>query len=230
MALLPSTSVTSSDPNDTPSHYLLTSGSTWSPPTDDADQWLQATLDSLSHVYAVSTLGHPSGHVQTFKLSHAVVESDFRFILSDSDVTSERVFTGNSDSGTIVRNTFATVWTQHVRIHPISFNARIALRWDLHGCAFGYACSPLDVQRGDTGSADVIAGSRFLITCDEGFQFSNGEDERHIECRNEGVWSLDSSASTCGRKFEYCMHGQHDCNYKALKWTEVLNFRTNDLL
>ena len=105
------------------------------------------------------------------------------------------VFDGNTDSSTIVTNSFRAVWTQHVRLHPLTFNSRISLRWELHGCAFGYAC-PL-FEGGDVSADDVIAGNFVQVSCDSGFQLSTGAQQRRTECRNGGVWSLAEEELEC---------------------------------
>lgn len=48
----------------------------------------------------------------------------------------KRVFTANSDSQKVVKNTFPVpISAQHVRVYPIRFNYNICLRMELYGCS-----------------------------------------------------------------------------------------------
>ncbi|KAK3698553.1 hypothetical protein QZH41_014476, partial [Actinostola sp. cb2023] len=45
------------------------------------------------------------------------------------------IFTGNSDGNSIVKNTFTSpIVTDTIKLIPIAWNGRIALRIELYGC------------------------------------------------------------------------------------------------
>ena len=53
----------------------------------------------------------------------------------DSD-TSEREFSGNSDGNTVVVNDVSPpIVARYVRLYPQTYHVRIALRWEVYGCA-----------------------------------------------------------------------------------------------
>ena len=49
-----------------------------------------------------------------------------------------KVFTGNKDQNTVVRNDLKeTIITRFIRIHPVSYSVRMSLRAEFHGCIAG---------------------------------------------------------------------------------------------
>ena len=57
---------------------------------------------------------------------------------SNSNSFSRQVFPGNNDKISIAKETVSpAIFARFVRIHPVSWNGRIAMRVEFHGCYVG---------------------------------------------------------------------------------------------
>ena len=106
--------------------------SSWSSLELNLDQWIQADLGSIRVLRAVATQGRHTSHqwVTSYKLS-LNYGAGFQFVLNDDD-GSERMFLGNQDSNTVVRNCLDYVQASSVKLHPQSWYNHISLRWELY--------------------------------------------------------------------------------------------------
>jgi len=93
-------------------------------------EWLQVDLGTESMVSAVFTQGRARDCNQFVKsyIIKTSLEADGEFTSVDDD----KVFDGNSNTSTVVKNTFAKpVKARYVRIYPQTWNEHMSLRWDL---------------------------------------------------------------------------------------------------
>ena len=111
----------------------------WSVGTNDARQWIQADFGDIRVLTAIETQGrkreeasHEVQCVKSFKVSVNVSGSGFEYILDDSG--SEKIFPANqeSDSESVVRNCLDYVVARAVRLHPVTWQTHISLRWELY--------------------------------------------------------------------------------------------------
>ena len=101
--------------------------------------WIQADLLSVYYVSAVATQGrgrHSAFHwVTRYTLSYGFNALAVQNVLDEDGNT--KVFSGNSNRDTVVRNTFFPVRAQIMRIIPTAWNGSPTLRWELYGCFTG---------------------------------------------------------------------------------------------
>ncbi|XP_063955375.1 hyalin-like [Lytechinus pictus] len=107
----------------------------WKPANHNKNQWIQVDLSTLFRVRGVATQNNYGANqwVTSYKIkcSRDGVHFD---TLQDISKNQDKVFQGNSDRNTVVKNAFpeATV-CRFIRLLPISWNDRIALRMELYG-------------------------------------------------------------------------------------------------
>jgi len=107
----------------------------WVPLVNDANQWIQADLGKVMLVMAVATQGRHEMemYIITYKLSHSMEGTNFNEYGVDGDAT---ILYANWEQHqvhkTYLPNSLAT---RYLRLHPVSWNVSIALRWEIYACA-----------------------------------------------------------------------------------------------
>ncbi|XP_033102674.1 lactadherin-like, partial [Anneissia japonica] len=112
-----------------PYRARLHSTKAWAASSNDLDQWIQADIGALTEITGVITQGH-FGYdewVTSYKVLYSVDGSTFNTI--------DTVFTANTDRDTEITNMFSTpVNAQFIRIHPLTWEDHISLRFEVLGC------------------------------------------------------------------------------------------------
>ena len=111
------------------------SSGSWSPKTNDLNQFLQVTFSQAVPIYGVVIKGNPmfDQYVTSFKVLHSFDGSIYHVY---EDVKKRlQIFSGSVDSKTSVKTIFHTpIEAKIVRIYPISWHSSIALRAEIIGC------------------------------------------------------------------------------------------------
>ncbi|XP_025095657.1 mucin-5AC-like [Pomacea canaliculata] len=122
-----------------PQKARLNSLSSWMPSRDDLDQFIQVDLLAPHFVTGVTTQGRfdaPS-YVTSYKVTFSTDGVNWNVYREEENV--DKVLQGNSDSVTPVRNMFhQPIRARYVRIHPVTWQGRITLRFELQGCFEAY--------------------------------------------------------------------------------------------
>ncbi|KAM7444352.1 hypothetical protein ABFA07_007022 [Porites harrisoni] len=113
------------------------SGGSWTPNTDDKNQWFQVNFDpEVKRITHIATQGY--GQSQWWWVTKYFVQFKRRGAssLETYKENNQRVdFTGNVDREAVVTNQFENPFeTIALRIMPTVWNGRIALRIELYGC------------------------------------------------------------------------------------------------
>ncbi|XP_068683930.1 lactadherin-like [Montipora foliosa] len=108
----------------------------WSAGTFAVGQWLQIDLGKETVVTKIATQGRPSyAHLQwvsSYKILLSLDGTNWNAYRSDG---SEKVFTGNSDIGTIVSHKLVPrITSRYVRFYAMSWHISISMRVELYGC------------------------------------------------------------------------------------------------
>lgn len=112
-----------------------TSSGSWSPKTNDLNQFLQVTFNQPIPIYGVIIRGSPmfDQYVTSFKVLYSYDGSVFH-VFQDKN-GQPQIFSGSVDAKTAVNTLFhIPVEAKIVRIYPLSWKGSIALRAELLGC------------------------------------------------------------------------------------------------
>lgn len=112
-----------------------TSSGSWSPKTNDLNQFLQMAFSQPVPIYGVIIRGSPmfDQYVTSFKVLYSYDGSVFH-VFADKNGRPQ-IFSGSVDAKTPVNTLFHTpIEAKIVRIYPISWKGSIALRAELLGC------------------------------------------------------------------------------------------------
>ncbi|VDO13375.1 unnamed protein product [Rodentolepis nana] len=125
-------------------HYY--SNKAWCSKRQNGMQWYQIDLGPPTLITAVVLRPRGDGkwqqYVTLFKMSYSN-DSLLWFFYKDAAHLDQRVFTGNTQTLTErVHYLSAPIVARYVRIHPISWRGRIAMRVGLLGCRHRGACDP----------------------------------------------------------------------------------------
>lgn len=123
----------------------LDSGSAWTAKNSDFDQYLLISLNSKKTITSIVTMGkqHSPEFVQEFKIYYGDTGGDFTEYKDREG--NPKLFRGNSDGNTEVRNMFEyPVVAQYIRINPTRWRDRISLRAELYGCEYEAEALQLD--------------------------------------------------------------------------------------
>jgi hypothetical protein len=121
----------------------INSANSWCAQRNDQDQWLQIDLEEKKDVVGVATQGRTWGNqwVTTYKVSVSDDGKDF------TEVECGRIFDGNTDSNTKVRNYFTTpVKARYIRVHPMTWVGHISLRMGVLICETKCSNDHLDYE------------------------------------------------------------------------------------
>ena len=114
----------------------------WSSASNSQGQYIQADLGTVRRIESIATQGRQdSGQwVQTYRFTYSVDGSSYTAIADEQG--SDVIFTGNTDSNTIVTNDLETaIVARYVRLYPMSWYSHMSMRWDVYGCEIGYFLS-----------------------------------------------------------------------------------------
>ena len=93
-----------------------------------------------SVIHSVSTRGNPTGSsiwVTSYRLSHSLDNTVWTDVL-DPATGDVMTFPGNTDENTPQDNSLPEpVLTRSVKLHPLSYNYYVSLRWAVRGCFKG---------------------------------------------------------------------------------------------
>ncbi|XP_033107775.1 uncharacterized protein LOC117109513 isoform X2 [Anneissia japonica] len=135
----------------------------WAAKTSDLNQWIQVDLGKIRQVSGVVTQGRngysPGQWVQSYKVSYSIDSNNWEPIVGSTGVPME--FVGNSDADTAVTRLFpAGVHARFIRIHPLSWNGHISMRFEVLGCPVP-CIDGLGMESGAIPSASIKASSEY---------------------------------------------------------------------
>ncbi|CAB4013337.1 lactadherin-like isoform X2, partial [Paramuricea clavata] len=134
----------------------------WSPANSDYDNpWLQVDFKSLVTVDGIDTQGGGWGsYVKTFTVSKGNDGILFD-IYKDHGV--EKIFTGNTDTSTVVHNIFSPrITSRYIRVNPKTHTRYIALRVEFYIC--DQVCLPTNPCL-NTGGCSRVTPTSFACSC-----------------------------------------------------------------
>ena len=112
----------------------------WSASSNVIGQWIQVDLLQAKWIHKVATQGRNAvaQWVTSYQLKYSLtnVEANFVYVTSPEDGAIE-TFDANFDMGSVVFNTFASIFAQFVRLYPQTWNNHISLRWEVYACYTG---------------------------------------------------------------------------------------------
>ena len=98
---------------------------------NDQNQWIQADLQTMHRIISVTTQGRSYKHDQWVKSYYASYSQD-----GLGWETISTPFEGNNDQNTKKTNLLPdNIVARYIRLLPNSWNTRIAMRFDVTGCA-----------------------------------------------------------------------------------------------
>ncbi|XP_015282008.1 PREDICTED: coagulation factor VIII [Gekko japonicus] len=108
----------------------------WRPKANSPNEWLQVNFQKTMRVTGIVTQGAKSAfthmYVREFSLSCSQDGKQWTPVLQDGK---DKIFQGNQDySSPVVNLLDPPLFTRYLRIHPLSWNKRIALRTEFLGC------------------------------------------------------------------------------------------------
>ncbi|ELU13689.1 hypothetical protein CAPTEDRAFT_220420 [Capitella teleta] len=137
----------------------------WDTINGDPDPWLQVDFEYSKPIIAIDTLGHSDVNVgawvASYEISYSQDGSQWTWYKNNGNV---KVFNGNTDSGTFVRNNFnPPIVARFLKFHPLAYTQYPVLRWELYTCntMTPVACqcsetSPIFAGLDDGGSKRVV--------------------------------------------------------------------------
>lgn len=111
------------------------SSGSWSPRTNDLNQFFEVTFPKPIPIYGVIIRGNPmfDQYVTSFKILHSY--DGITYHVHENSAKRPQIFSGSVDSKTPVKSIFELpIEAKIIRIYPISWNSAIALRVELLGC------------------------------------------------------------------------------------------------
>ena len=128
----------------------INSAQGWVARNQDQEQWLQIDLKSKQDIVGVVTQGrHTYGQwTKTYRVSVSDDGKDF------TDVECGRIFDGNSDQNTKVRNYFTTpLKARYIRVNPVTWHGYVAMRLGVLTCETSCKNDKLDYKMQDSLSS-----------------------------------------------------------------------------
>ncbi|XP_066498216.1 coagulation factor VIII [Hoplias malabaricus] len=127
--------------------------------------WIQVDLLRPMLVHGIQTQGvKTSMHMNkmsivTFTISYSLDQKTWRVYKGNSSESVYK-FNGNMESYNIKENIFTPpIIGQYIRIHPLTYNNRPALRFELLGCDLNSCSFPLGMQRKQIPNSRISASS-----------------------------------------------------------------------
>ncbi|KAG8450355.1 hypothetical protein GDO86_002850 [Hymenochirus boettgeri] len=121
-------------------------GPSWAASFNDENQWLQIDLNKLKKITGIITTGSTMDkfnyYVSAYKMAYS--EDGTKWTMyREPYVDYDKVFQGNSDYNQEVRNNFIPpIVARFVKIYPLQWNQKIAMKVELLGCQFNAAYPP----------------------------------------------------------------------------------------
>ena len=108
----------------------------WSADSNTVGEYIQADFGQLQRIQSVATQGRAgeSHWVKSYKFAHSADGVTYDYVTNDDG--SDRVFGGNSNSNTVVENSFTVLGARFVRLYPQTWRSDMALRWEVYGCSY----------------------------------------------------------------------------------------------
>lgn len=106
----------------------------WISSISDEFQWIQVKFSRRVNIRLVATQGRRNydRRVTSYSLNYSSDGRDWNQYQSNKQQT---VFIGNTDHSTVVTNVLnPPILTKYIRLLPVTWNVRIALRMDFYGC------------------------------------------------------------------------------------------------
>ncbi|XP_068596525.1 coagulation factor VIII [Brachionichthys hirsutus] len=125
--------------------------------------WIQVDLQNPTLLHGVQTQGVKAklrdNYVIVFTVSYSL-DQEVWTTYRGSSTSQTTIFFGNMDSSKVKRNRFIPPFVaRYVRIHPVDFEQRPALRLELLGCDLNSCSLPLGLQRGLIPDPSISASS-----------------------------------------------------------------------
>lgn len=119
---------------------LKKAGLPWAPATNDQHQWLQVDLKKEKRITGITTSGSTlleyQFYVSTYRVLHSV-DGQLWSTYREADSTQDKIFQGNTNYLHDVRNNFIPpIEARFVRLNPVQWHQRIALKLELLGCQY----------------------------------------------------------------------------------------------
>ena len=115
-------------------HSRLNGADAWSSDALDTTQYLQADLGETKVIAKFATQGSAitPEWVTSYKFGYSIDDVTYYIVQEDY---SDKIFTGNTDSDTIVEHTFDNVIVaRYVRMYPQTWYVHISMRWEVYEC------------------------------------------------------------------------------------------------
>ncbi|KAM4796369.1 discoidin, CUB and LCCL domain-containing protein 2 [Rhinophrynus dorsalis] len=125
---------------------LKKTGPPWATSFNDEHQWLQIDLNKLKKITGIITTGSTMDkfnyYVSAYKIDYS--EDGTRWTkYREPHVDQDKVFQGNSDYNQEVRNNFIPpIVARFVKIYPLQWNQKIAMKVELLGCQYNTVFAP----------------------------------------------------------------------------------------
>ncbi|XP_033105774.1 uncharacterized protein LOC117108037 [Anneissia japonica] len=117
----------------------------WAARSNDQNQWIQVNLGQVKEVTGVITQGRNGNYdqwVTSYEVLYSMDGNNWESILGNEG--QPKAFVGNTDKNTEVTALFSeSLTTQYVRIHPLTWNGHISMRFEVLGCA-----APAEISSG----------------------------------------------------------------------------------
>ncbi|XP_071959441.1 uncharacterized protein [Antedon mediterranea] len=160
----------------------LNRNSCWSAKHNDNNQWIQIDLEVPTTVSGVATQGYDwDGYypawIETYHVQYSNDGTNFDQV---NDNGAAIIFTGNSDSDTVIQNMFPTpVDAQYICIQPLTYHDSITLRMEIYGCedSVSETVNPCDSDPCQNSGVCSPRGAEFFCLCSSGFEGDRCETE-----------------------------------------------------
>jgi len=127
------------DSHHAPQKARLDSSSCWLAATNDKDQYIEVDFLKAVHLTGLTTQGRPDApsFVTSYTVEHSTDGKHWSPYREETGL--DKIFKANSDSHTSVTATFQhPVLARLLRVRPITWQGRIAMRFEVHGCSTVY--------------------------------------------------------------------------------------------
>ncbi|RVE53530.1 hypothetical protein evm_001900, partial [Chilo suppressalis] len=171
------------------------SGGSWSPKTDDLNQYIQVELPQPTSVHGVVVQGDPlhDQYVTSYELMYSDSPASYSYVVGpDSKPT---VFRGPVDHNTPLKQMISPpVEAKYLRLKPLSWHKKIALRLEVIGCEEAVSTTPLITTEGLDCTEPLGLAADLPI---ENIEVSSNNDARKY-FRLDGVQGWTPAYSTPG--------------------------------
>ncbi|KAM4700907.1 discoidin, CUB and LCCL domain-containing protein 2 [Discoglossus pictus] len=121
-------------------------GPSWAASLTNEHQWLQIDLNKLKRITGIITTGSTMHRYNFYVSAYKILYSDDGTkwkVYREPHVEQDKVFQGNADCYQEVRNNFIPpIVARFVKINPVQWNQKIAMKVELLGCQFNTAWAP----------------------------------------------------------------------------------------